>query len=56
MEDVGQKVVEQVKESIVSETVPLRKDEKIWIEQLSPLPASVLNRMLTDQCIDAKGT
>ena len=28
MEDVGQKVVEQVKESIVSETVPLRKDEQ----------------------------
>ena len=55
MEDVGQKVVEQVKESIVSETVPLRKDEKNWIEQLSPLPVSVLNGMLTDQCIDAKG-
>ena len=47
--------MEQVKESIVSETVPLRKDEKIWIEQLSPLPVSVLNGMLTDQCIDAKG-
>ena len=35
--------------------MPLRKDEKSWIEQLSPLPVSVLNGMLTDQCIDAKG-
>ena len=46
---------DEIISSIKSETVPLRKDEKIWIEQLSPLPVSVLNGMLTDQCIDAKG-